>query len=165
MTLEEIKELIALANEHGLAEIEFERDGERVRIRRATAEHEVILAPAAAQAQPQPPAPSGFLPQPPAPGQRAPRTPVVPPPAAPTEPLVYVKAPIVGTYYESPSPGAAPFISIGDTVSKGQVLCIIESMKLMNEIESEVSGIVVQKIAANATPVGYGEPLLAVRSE
>ena len=76
-----------------------------------------------------------------------------------------MKAPIVGTYYESPSPGAAPFISVGDRVSKGQVLCIIESMKLMNEIESEISGILVQKIASNATPVGYGEPLLAVRSE
>jgi len=162
MTLEEIKELIALANEHGLAEIEFERDGERVRIRRATTEHDVVLP--AVSATP-PPAASGFLPQlAGAPPQRAQRTAA---PSAPlqTETLFYVKAPIVGTYYESPSPGAAPFISVGDRVSKGQVLCIIESMKLMNEIESEISGIVVQKLAVNATPVEYGEPLLAVRSE
>jgi acetyl-CoA carboxylase biotin carboxyl carrier protein len=172
MTLEEIKELIALANEHGLAEIEFERDGERVRIRRAAVEHEVILpqtTPMQAgqpQQQAAPPAATGFLPQPPPPpSQRGTSRAPVAQPAVAAEALVYVKAPIVGTYYESPSPGAAPFISVGDRVAKGQVLCIIESMKLMNEIESEVTGIVVQKIAANATPVGYGEPLLAVRSE
>jgi acetyl-CoA carboxylase biotin carboxyl carrier protein len=163
MTLEEIKQLIALAEENGLAEIEFERDGERVRIRRATVEHAVVL-PAATNVQAQQPAPppGGFLPQPAVPAQR---TAAVPQPTQPAEPLVYVKAPIVGTYYESPSPGAAAFIQVGDRVSKGQVLCIIESMKLMNEIESEVAGVVVQKIAMNATPVGYGEPLLAVRSE
>jgi acetyl-CoA carboxylase biotin carboxyl carrier protein len=162
MTLEEIKELIALANEHGLAEIEFERDGERVRIRRATTEHDVVLPPVT-QAPPQPPAPTGFLPQPAAPPQRAPRTPVVPPPAPPAEALVYVKAPIVGTYYESPSPGAEPFISVGDRVSKGQVLCIIESMKLMNEIEAEAAGTVVAKLLENGRPVEYGEPLFSVK--
>ena len=74
-----------------------------------------------------------------------------------------MKSPIVGTYYDSPSPGAAPFVKIGDTVEPGQVLCIIESMKLMNEIESEVAGTVVAKLVENAKPVEYGEALFAVR--
>jgi acetyl-CoA carboxylase biotin carboxyl carrier protein len=100
----------------------------------------------------------------PAPPARSAKPPVVSPPPGP-DTIVSVKAPIVGTYYESPNPGSPPFIQVGDRVSKGQVLCIIESMKLMNEIESEITGIVVQKLANNATPVGYGDPLLAVRTE
>ena len=170
MTLEEIKELIALANEHGLAEIEFERDGTRVRIKRATTEQEVILPPPAQAAAPPPPPPpmGGLLPAPPMPPPSRTGRPAPPPLSGsglPIEQMVYVKAPIVGTYFESPSPGAPPFVTVGDRVSKGQVLCIIESMKLMNEIESEISGVVMQKIAVNASPVQYGESLLAVRTD
>ena len=80
---------------------------------------------------------------------------------APT--LKAVTAPIVGTYYDSSSPGAAPFVRVGDRVEIGQVLCIIESMKLMNEIESEVTGTIVAKLVENAKPVEYGEALFAVR--
>jgi acetyl-CoA carboxylase biotin carboxyl carrier protein len=74
-----------------------------------------------------------------------------------------VKSPIVGTYYESPSPGSPPFVKIGDMVEAGQVLCIVEAMKLMNEIESDVAGEVVKKFATNGQPVEYGQALFAVR--
>jgi acetyl-CoA carboxylase biotin carboxyl carrier protein len=74
-----------------------------------------------------------------------------------------VKSPIVGTYYDAPSPGAPPFVKIGDTVEPGQVLCIIESMKLMNEIEAEMAGTLVHKLVENGRPVEYGEALFAIR--
>jgi acetyl-CoA carboxylase biotin carboxyl carrier protein len=76
---------------------------------------------------------------------------------------VLVKSPIVGTYYEAPSPDAAPFVKVGDSVEPGQVLCIIESMKLMNEIEAEVAGVVASKLVENGRPVEYGEALFAIR--
>ena len=79
------------------------------------------------------------------------------------ENLIYVTSPIVGTFYESGSPGSAAFVKVGDAVSPGQILCIIESMKLMNEIECEVSGIIVSKLVENGRPVEYGESLFAVR--
>ena len=153
MKIEDIKQLIDLANETGLAELEVERNGERVRIRRAVAgtvqEYVVPAAPAAAMAQ-----------------QAANVAAPAPSPAAaagedPT--LTYVKAPIVGTFYESPSPDAPPFVKIGDQVQVGQVLCIIESMKLMNEIECEVSGVVVSRFVSNSQPTEYGQTLFAIR--
>jgi len=79
--------------------------------------------------------------------------------------LVMVKSPIVGTFYEAPSPGAPPFVQVGDVVHPGQVLCIIESMKLMNEIEAEIAGTVVKKFVVNAQPVEYGEALFAVKPQ
>jgi acetyl-CoA carboxylase biotin carboxyl carrier protein len=89
-------------------------------------------------------------------------------PAAPTAPaeeaLHEVKSPIVGTFYESPSPGAQAFVKVGDQVEVGQVLCIVEAMKLMNEIESDVAGEVVKRIAASGQPVEYGQPLFAIRA-
>ena len=85
-------------------------------------------------------------------------------PAAPAEEVLHeVKSPIVGTFYESPSPGAAAFVKIGDQVEVGQVLCIVEAMKLMNEIEADVAGEVVKRIAASGQPVEYGQPLFAIR--
>lgn len=81
----------------------------------------------------------------------------------PEETLHTVKSPIVGTFYDSPSPGAPPFMKIGDQVEVGQVLCIIEAMKLMNEIEADVAGEVVKRIAASGQPVEYGQPLFAIR--
>jgi acetyl-CoA carboxylase biotin carboxyl carrier protein len=94
-------------------------------------------------------------------------------PAVPLEPAtsakepdssqVLVKSPIVGTYYDAPSPGAAPFVTVGDAVEPGQVLCIIESMKLMNEIEAETAGIVAAKLVENGRPVEYGEALFSIR--
>jgi acetyl-CoA carboxylase biotin carboxyl carrier protein len=88
-------------------------------------------------------------------------SPVPPPPPHANEHIV--KSPIVGTYYESPKPGDPPFVKVGDSVESGQVLCIIESMKLMNEIESEIAGTIVAKLMESGRPVEYGEALFAVR--
>jgi acetyl-CoA carboxylase biotin carboxyl carrier protein len=86
-------------------------------------------------------------------------------PAAPVEEALHeVKSPIVGTFYESPSPGAAPFVKIGDVVEVGQVLCIVEAMKLMNEIEADAAGEVVKRIASSGQPVEYGQALFAIRA-
>jgi len=85
--------------------------------------------------------------------------------AAPVEEALHeVKSPIVGTFYESPSPGAPPFVKVGDQVEVGQVLCIVEAMKLMNEIEADVAGEVVKRIAASGQPVEYGQPLFAIKA-
>ncbi len=88
-----------------------------------------------------------------------------PPQPAEDANLHIVKSPIVGTYYEAPSPGAPPFVKVGDTVKEGQVLCIIEAMKLMNEIEAEVSGVIVKMFVGNGSPVEYGMPLFGIRKQ
>jgi acetyl-CoA carboxylase biotin carboxyl carrier protein len=154
MTYDDIKQLIDLVKQTGIAELEVEREGNRVRIRSAGSQQEIVLAPHHA--------PHAAVP---APIASAPLVAPGAPPAAPAEDtsLVYVKSPIVGTYYDSPNPDAPAFVNVGDTVRTGQVLCIIESMKLMNEIESEISGAVVQKLVKNGQPVEYGEALLAIR--
>ena len=94
---------------------------------------------------------------------------VAPPPApsapAPEENLHIVKSPIVGTFYEAPSPGAPPFVKVGDTVEVGQVLCIVEAMKLLNEIESDVAGEIVKKMGSNGQPIEYGQELFAIRAK
>lgn len=150
MNLEEIKQLIDLANESGVAEIEVQRGENRVRIRRAVVgvQDYVVSGGSGAPALAPPP--------------NEPAAIATEKPAADAN-LITVKSPIVGTYYESSSPGSAPFVSIGDSVKPGQVLCIIESMKLMNEIECEHSGIIVSVFMENAQPVEYGEPLMAIR--
>ena len=156
MTIEEIKQLIELANESGVAELEVERGGDRVRIRRATAsmQQEYVL--------PAEPVMNHAVPV----AAVSATTPVgVSAAPAPVEDptLSYVKAPIVGTFYEAPSPDMPPFVKVGDQVQAGQVLCIIESMKLMNEIESEVSGVIVSRFVSNAQPTEYGQTLFSVR--
>jgi acetyl-CoA carboxylase biotin carboxyl carrier protein len=149
MTLDEIRQLIQLAQETGVAELEVERGENRARIRLGVVNYE-IAAPAAPGRPVTNPSP--------APGSAG--TPV----ADATDPTLHiVKSPIVGTYYEAPSPGASPFVTAGDRVSPGKVLCIIESMKLMNEIESEVSGTIVAKLVENGHAVEYGEALFSVR--
>jgi len=163
MTLDEIRELISLVRETGVAELELQRGGDRVKIRLHTepAKNEFVLPyptfsasqPVAAQTVPAAPAPT--TPN----GAKAEA--VDETLSDPT--LVYVKAPIVGTFYESPSPGAPPFVQEGDRVKPGQVLCIIESMKLMNEIEAEVAGGSVKRFVQNSNPVEYGETLYAVK--
>jgi|SRR5579872_360776 len=154
MTIAEIKELIELFNASGVAELEVQRGEDRVRIRRAGTIQEYST-----------PMPAGAAPgvagvaQPPAQPSSAPG-------AATKEPEstdVIVRSPIVGTYYDAPAPGAAPFVQVGDQVEPGQVLCIIESMKLMNEIEAEVAGTVTSKLVENGRPVEYGEALFALR--
>jgi len=157
MTVDEIRELINLAAETGVAELEVQRGDARVRIRRAgfaAAAQEIVIAPqqgAMAAASP------AALAAPVEPGREKAEKPVDPN-------LVLVKSPIVGTFYESASPGAAPFVTVGERVQPGKVLCIIESMKLMNEIEAEHSGIIESRLVLNGQPVEYGEALFAIRT-
>lgn len=162
MTIEEIKELIHLVNESGVADLEVQRGENRVRIRRSQPIRQDYVIPVAAQAAV--PQPAAVHPSPaphPAPAPDSTGSSAIPQTLEEGHELV--KSPIVGTYYDSPSPGAAPFVRVGDTVEPGQVLCIIESMKLMNEIESEIAGTVVAKLVENAKPVEYGEALFALR--
>jgi acetyl-CoA carboxylase biotin carboxyl carrier protein len=149
MSNDEIRELIQLVVESGIAELEVQRGEDRVRIRR-TLESAPALATAAATPETviQAPAASSLP-------DTSPST------AGASE--VIVKSPIVGTYYEAPKPSDPPFVKVGDVVEPGQVLCIIESMKLMNEIESEVAGTVVAKLMENGRPVEYGEALFSIR--
>jgi acetyl-CoA carboxylase biotin carboxyl carrier protein len=163
MTLEEIKELIQVVNETGIAELEVARGDNRVRIRRTgfTPSSQEVLLPST-QVLPSPIASAPAI----SPMSSVPANPPAAPaggaPAADTN-TVYIKSPIVGTYYESPSPGSPVFVKVGDRVTNGQVLCIIESMKLMNEIESEVTGTIVGKLVENGKPVEYGESLFAIQ--
>lgn len=146
MTNDEIRELIQLVVESGIAELEVQRGEDRVRIRRTV---ETVAVPAAA---PQ------VIETVPAAAAAATQSSTAPQPADHV-----VKSPIVGTYFDAPKPGDPPFVNVGDHVEPGKVLCIIESMKLMNEIESEVAGTVTAKLMENGRPVEYGEPLFHIR--
>ncbi len=158
MTIKEIKELIQLFNESGVAEIEVQRGENRLRLRRAPLRQEYVLpamtAPSALPAFMAAPAPVG--------GGTGTAAAAAPAKIADADHIL-VKSPIVGTYYDQASPGTPPFIRVGDAVEPGQVLCIIESMKLMNEIEAETAGILVAKLVENGRPVEYGEALFAIR--
>jgi acetyl-CoA carboxylase biotin carboxyl carrier protein len=158
MTVDEIRELIALTSDSGLAELEVQHGDDRVRIRRAGfAPQEIVLAPpsyaAAGPVQAAAPAPAPAA---------APAPTAAAPGADPN--LALVKSPIVGTFYECPSPGAPPFVRLGEKVQPGKVLCIIESMKLMNEIECEITRVVESKLVLSGQPVEYGEALFAIRT-
>jgi acetyl-CoA carboxylase biotin carboxyl carrier protein len=151
VTLDEIRELIQLVAETGVAELEVQRGENRVRIRRAFGGevHDVVVPAHPAVAKNVSPS-TAHKP--------------APEPEAPVEKdLVTVKSPIVGTFYECASPGSPPFVRVGETVQPGKVLCIIESMKLMNEIEAEIGGVIVSKLVPNGQPVEYGEALFAIR--
>jgi len=147
MSNDEIKQFVQLVIDSGIAEIEVQRGEDRVRIRRTFETHTVSNTELA-------------VPVVSAEGAHVSAPPM---PAGTTGNEVTVKSPIVGTYYDAPKPGDPPFVRVGDHVEAGQVLCIIESMKLMNEIEAEVSGMVVSKLMENARPVEYGEALFVVR--
>jgi acetyl-CoA carboxylase biotin carboxyl carrier protein len=170
MTIEEIKELIKLVSDSGIAELELQRADNRVRIRRTLGAFEFTTT----QPMPSPVSAPGHLAPSGVPAPAVPAPPASAPPATDTKAASakphhaeeghdLVKSPIVGTYYDAPSPGAPPFVRVGDHVEPGQVLCIIESMKLMNEIESEMAGTIVAKLVENGRPVEYGEALFAVR--
>lgn len=163
MNQKELKELIEFLIEKDISEFELERGDVKVRIKRGV---ESVAAPVISHIASMPP----VIPVPPMvqAGAAPPAAPAPPEHAAPVAPapeeeLHTVKSPIVGTFYEAPAPGAPPFVRPGDSVQAGQVLCIIEAMKLMNEIESDVSGEVVKVLASNGQPVEYGQPLFAVR--
>jgi acetyl-CoA carboxylase biotin carboxyl carrier protein len=159
MNQKELKELIDFLVEKDITEFELERGDLKVRVKRGSEPAVVHMAPVPAPTAPiatAAPAAALGAPAPPA-------TPAAPVEAAEEVGLHIVKSPIVGTYYEAPSPGSPPFIKVGDTVSAGQVLCIVEAMKLMNEIESDVAGEVVKILVTNNQPIEYGQSLFAIR--
>jgi acetyl-CoA carboxylase biotin carboxyl carrier protein len=161
MNLKELKELIEFLEEKNIAEFELERGDVKVRIKRV-GEQTVVHSHGDPRfyAVPPAPAPAVFEPGPAA--VSAPAAPAAKEPA-PEEGLHMVKSPIVGTFYEAPSPGAPPFVKVGDSVEVGQVLCIVEAMKLLNEIESDVAGEIVKKLGSNGQPIEYGQELFAIR--
>ena len=158
MDLDQLKQILSLVREHELAEFEIEQDGMRIWIRKQGGPVASVVA-----------APAPALPV----AAVAPAAPVAAAPAAaPADKgkdaeeieLAVVKSPIVGTCYRSPEPGAAPYVEVGSTVKKGQVLCIIEAMKLMNEIDSEYDGEVANVYVESGQAVEYGERLFAIRA-
>jgi acetyl-CoA carboxylase biotin carboxyl carrier protein len=161
--LNELRELVEFLKANDIAEFDMEQADLKVRIKFAgepaapavsgvdLAQLSRLIASAPAVAStPAPTAPTATA----APESAA---------AAAPESLHEVKSPIVGTFYESPAPGAPPFVQVGDKVEVGQVLCIVEAMKLMNEIESDVAGEIVKRIATSGQPVEYGQPLFAIK--
>ena len=160
MNQKELKELIEFLKEQDIAEFELERGDVKVRIKRtvpSAAETRFVAIPSMPSASVES--------APAAPVQSPAATPPAAPAAAPAaeQGLHTVRSPIVGTFYEAPSPGAPPFVKVGDAVQVGQVLCIVEAMKLMNEIESDVSGEIVKKLVGNGEPIEYGQELFVVR--
>jgi acetyl-CoA carboxylase biotin carboxyl carrier protein len=157
MTIDEIRQFIQLVNESGIAELELQRGDDRVRIRRAPTAADVIV-----QSQTPVPLPAS-VPFSASSNSSVAAPAVAPPPAHSLDNSLLVKSPIVGTFYEAASPGSPPFVKVGDHVQPGQVLCIIESMKLMNEIEAEAAGVISARLVENGHPVEYGEALFAMR--
>jgi acetyl-CoA carboxylase biotin carboxyl carrier protein len=170
MDFAEIEKILALVKEHELAEFELEREGLKLRVRKAGAVPTFHASPMPAAMGPMTPmaqmAQMAMMPAAPA-GP----SPVAAPAGSAADSadedsveLAVVKSPIVGTFYRSPEPGAAAFVEIGQRVKKDQVLCIIEAMKLMNEITSEYDGEIVSAYVENGKPVQYGERLFAIKT-
>ena len=156
-TADEVRTLAAILDEFDLTEIELSTEDYSVTLRRAhppaaVTHHAATQQHFAAPQQHHAPPPSA------PPAAAAPE-----PPKVDAHPAVYITSPFVGTFYRSPSPEAPSFVEVGARVRKGQVLCIIEAMKLMNEIEAEVDGVIVAALAENGQPVEYGEPLFQIR--
>lgn len=152
MDLKELKALLRLMEGNDVEELEIEEGGRRIRVRRRSG-------------QP-PPHPAGGIPVSLAAIQTA-MTGSAPPPAvaaSDTARLTPVESPMVGTFYRAPAPGAEPYVKEGDLIQKGTVVCIIEAMKLMNEIESDLAGAIVKRLVANAQPVEYGQVLFLIRA-
>ena len=159
MTLDEIKQLIEFIKTHDLSEFELEHDGVKIRVKSGGNHHQVVAAPQMTAAMPMMTAAPMAAPA------AAPAAAGTAPTAADDEggELAIVKSPIVGTFYRSAEPGAKALVSVGDTVRKGQVLCIIEAMKLMNEIDSEYDGEITSIYIENGQAVQYGERLFAIK--
>ena len=156
MDFDEIKQILDMMREHDIAEFELERDNVKLRLRK-TVSGQWTPAPAPSHPQYAPPLPAA-----PPIGAAADASPVL---ATADEALdlAVVKSPIVGTFYRAPEPGAKPYAEVGDVVRKGQVLCIIEAMKLMNEINAECDGEIMKCYVENGQPVQYGERLFAIK--
>jgi acetyl-CoA carboxylase biotin carboxyl carrier protein len=166
MDLGQLERLLSFMSEHGLEEFEYAHGDLRIRLKKA------IAPPSVSPSRALPAAPEFVVPGTPAPAAPASAgaAPAASEPSAaaspvssPADDLHTIKSPIVGTFYASPNPEAEPFVKTGDMVEAGQTVCIIEAMKLMNEIEAEISGEVVRILVENGQPVEYGEPLFALR--
>jgi acetyl-CoA carboxylase biotin carboxyl carrier protein len=164
--LGQLERLLSFMSEHGLEEFEYAHGDLRIRLKKSAG------PPAAAPSRALPEASETSGPQTPSRAEavRGESAPVAvaessggPPPSAPGDDLHVIKSPIVGTFYAAPTPESGPFVKVGDTVQAGQTVCIIEAMKLMNEIEAEISGEVARILVENGQPVEYGEPLFALR--
>ena len=166
--IEQLKELVAFLKENEIAEFDLDRGDLKVRLKFASA----VVAPAAPAAQLDLASLARLMgtgtPAPVASPVPVAHPPVASAPAVPAaveeEVLHILKSPIVGTFYESPSPGSSAFVATGDRVEKGQVVCIVEAMKLMNEIESDAAGEIVKRLVTNGQPIEYGQPLFAIRT-
>jgi len=157
MDIRKVKKLIELLDESGIAEIEITEGEESVRISRYAKDAPAVY-PAAAQA----PMPAMAAAPAPATAAAPAATPAAPPAPEPEEDGYLVKAPMVGTYYASSSPGAAPYVQVGDRVSEGDTLCIIEAMKMMNQIDADVSGVIKSIRVQNGEPIEYGQTLFVI---
>ena len=145
MYIKEIKDMINLMNENSLTELEVEKDGVRIRLKKGSSgayEKAVEYVPNPQAAHQEKPAASAQVPE--------------------KKNTLEIKAPMVGTFYRSPSPEAAPYVNVGDSIEVGQVVCIVEAMKLMNEIKSEIKGRIIEIQADNAEPVEFGQPLFII---
>ena len=149
MNIKEIKEMINLMNENNLAELEIEKDGMRIRLKKTTSGIEDLTAPILIEKERL------------ADAQRSKEN-VPPAPVEAQIKAVEIKAPMVGTFYRAPAPEAPPFVESGQVIEAGQVICIIEAMKLMNEIKSEIKGKVIEILVDNAEPVEYGQPMFLI---
>lgn len=148
MNIKEIKEMINLMNENGLAELEVEKDDMRIRLKKTATGFESFEGPIASSGQ-------GIVSQPKIENAQAPidKNPVK---------TVEIKSPMVGTFYRAPNPEAPAYVEVGQMIEPGQVICIIEAMKLMNEIKSEIKGKILEILVDNAEPVEFGQPLFLI---
>lgn len=148
MNLKEIKEMINLMNENNLMELEVEKDGMRIRLKKSSFGTEATQGPIIVERQNL--------------SEVAAQKPLPELAGMPAVNAVEIKAPMVGTFYRAPSPEAPPYVEVGQTVEVGQVICIIEAMKLMNEIKSEIKGKILEVLIDNAEPVEFGQPMFLV---
>lgn len=151
MDVDELKRLISLMNDNDLVELEYEEDGKKVRLRKAN-DNAVALPvpiPAAPVAHPS--------------AAARPSEPGAPREAPPKADLVEIKSPLVGTFYRAPRPDAEPYVVEGDAIAEDRIVCLIEAMKVMNEIKAEVRGVVQEVLVKNGEPVEFGQPLFLVR--
>ncbi len=147
MNIKEIKEMVNLMNDNNLMELEIEKDGMRIRLKKTPAGVEALSMPIMTERE------------------KYVKVPVSQPKELPKEQSsksIEIKSPMVGTFYRAPSPESAPFVEIGQKVEPGQVLCIIEAMKLMNEIKAEVRGKILEILVDNAEPIEFGQPIFLI---
>ncbi len=150
MNLKEIKEMVTLMNENGLMELEVEKEGMRIRLKKTQGEPQGYSGPVMIE--------KTAVPMPAAAAQAA--APAAA--AAPSKNTVEIKAPMVGTFYRAPSPEAPPYVEVGQVIEPGQVICILEAMKLMNEIKAEIKGKILDVLVDNAEPVEFGQPMFLI---